>query len=75
MVIGIVAIMLLTVTIVVIKVTIIDPKEDMNVSTFKPLTQQKLDNQKYASIFGYIPCNGYVPCKVIFVYYYLSLII
>ena len=64
MVIGIVAIMLITCTVVVVKVTVIDAKPDMNVSTFKPLTQQKNSNEKYTFV-GYIPCNGYVPCKVI----------
>ena len=63
MVIGIVAIMLITCTVVVVKVTVIDAKPDMNVSTFKPLTQQKNSNEKYTFV-GYIPCNGYVPCKV-----------
>ena len=35
----------------------------MNVSTFKPLKQQVNSNDKYTDV-GYIPCNGYVPCKV-----------
>ena len=63
MVFGIVFIMLLTVTVVVVKVTVIDAPVDMNVSTFKPLTQQVNSDDKYTFV-GYIPCNGYVPCKV-----------
>ena len=35
----------------------------MNVSTFKPLKQQVNSDDKYTDL-GYIPCNGYVPCKV-----------
>ena len=35
----------------------------MNVPTFKPLKQQVNSDDKYTDL-GYIPCNGYVPCKV-----------
>ena len=40
MVIGLVIILLITVAVVVVKVTIIDAKPDLNVSTFRPLAQQ-----------------------------------
>ena len=63
MVIGLLVILLLTVTCVVVKVTLLDPKENTNISTFKPLPQQVLSNAKYTDV-GYIPCNGYVPCMV-----------
>ena len=63
MVIGLLCILLLTVTVVVVKVTMIDPKVDTNISTFKPLAQQINSNSKYTDV-GYIPCNGYVPCMV-----------
>ena len=42
MVIGLVIILLITVAVVVVKVTIIDAKPDLNVSTFRPLAQQVL---------------------------------
>ena len=71
MVIGLLCILLLTVTVVVVKVTMIDPKVDTNISTFKPLAQQINSNSKYTDV-GYIPCNGYVPCMVS---YYLSITI
>merc|ERR1711983_473421 len=61
MVIGLLCILLITVTVVVVKVTMIDPKENTNIFTFKPLPQQILSNSKYTDV-GYIPCNGYVPC-------------
>ena len=72
MVIGLLFILLLTVTVVVVKVTMLDPKENTNISTFKPLPQQVLSNSKYTDV-GYIPCNGYVPCMVS--YLNLSLIL
>ena len=72
MVIGLLVILLLTVTVVVVKVTMLDPKENTNISTFKPLPQQVLSNSKYTDV-GYIPCNGYVPCMVS--YLNLSLIL
>ena len=63
MVFGLLVIMLITVAVVVVKITVIDPKPNLNVSTFKPLPQQKHSNEKYTFV-GYIPCNGYVPCQV-----------
>ena len=66
MVIGLLCILLITVTVVVVKVTMIDPKVNTNISTFKPLPQQILSNSKYTDV-GYIPCNGYVPCMVRFI--------
>ena len=72
MVIGLLCILLLTVTVVVVKVTMIDPKVDTNISTFKPLAQQINSNSKYTDV-GYIPCNGYVPCMVSYYIIYLCL--
>merc|ERR1711913_177573 len=62
LVIGLLVIMLLTVSCVVLKIVYFTEKENMNVSTFKPLKQQVNSNDKYTDV-GYIPCNGYVPCK------------
>ena len=45
------------------QVTVIDPKPDPNISTFRPLDQAINSNIKYNGN-GYMPCNGYVPCQV-----------
>ena len=43
--------------------TVLDEGPNPNITTFRPLDQQINDNKKYNG-FGYIPCNGYVPCQV-----------
>jgi len=43
-------------------VTVIDPKPNPNISTFRPLDQQINSNIKYNGN-GYMGCNGYVPCQ------------
>jgi len=61
LVIGMFCILAVTVAVVVLKVNFIDP-EPLNVSTFAPLPQAVNDDKKYVD-FGYIPCNGHVPCQ------------
>ena len=39
------------------------PGNDENASTFKPIDQNKLSNQKYTGM-GFVPCNGHLPCQV-----------
>ena len=45
------------------QVSVLDEKPNLNISTFRPQGQMVNDNKKYNG-FGYIPCNGYVPCQV-----------
>ena len=47
----------------IFQVSVLDEKPNMNISTFRPQGQKINDNKKYNG-FGYIPCNGYVPCQV-----------
>ena len=63
MVVGFICILLLTVGVVAAKIVWFTPAENLNISTFRPLPQQKNDANKYNG-FGYIPCNGFVPCQV-----------
>ena len=39
------------------------PAPDKQSSTFRPIQQHKSSNQKYTG-FGFVPCNGYLPCQV-----------
>jgi len=57
-----ITLVLLTVLTVVLKVMVIDPPIDPNISTFKPLPQEVKSNEMYTGN-GYLPCNGYVPCQ------------
>eukprot|EP00090_Calanus_glacialis_P010145 TRINITY_DN18541_c0_g1_i4.p1 TRINITY_DN18541_c0_g1~~TRINITY_DN18541_c0_g1_i4.p1 ORF type:complete len:146 (-),score=48.34 TRINITY_DN18541_c0_g1_i4:472-909(-) len=57
-----VTILAFTCFVVIFKVSVIDEKPNMNISTFRPQGQMVNDNKKYNG-FGYIPCNGYVPCQ------------
>merc|ERR1711935_587480 len=52
----------LTCVVVIFKVLVYEKKPDPNITTFLPLPQEVYDNKKYSG-FGYIPCNGYVPCQ------------
>ena len=63
MVVGFICILLVTVGVVAAKIVWFTPAENLNISTFRPLPQQKNDANKYNG-FGYIPCNGFVPCQV-----------
>jgi len=57
-----ITILAFTCLVVIFKVSVLDEKPNMNISTFRPQGQKINDNKKYNG-FGYIPCNGYVPCQ------------
>merc|ERR1711994_198694 len=57
-----VILMSLTGGIVMFKVTVIDKKSGLDMTTFTPLEQEVHSNMKYIGM-GYMPCNGYVPCQ------------
>jgi len=62
-----VCILAITCFVVIFKVSVLDEKPNINITTFRPQSQAVNDNKKYNG-FGYIPCNGYVPCQPVYLH-------
>lgn len=63
LVISIFIILVLTAVVVFGKIYFLTPEVDLNVSTFRPLTQSKNSAIKYSGP-GFLPCNGHQPCQL-----------
>merc|ERR1711892_513714 len=63
LVISIIIILVLTASIVFGKIYFLTPAIDVNVSTFRPIDQDKNSAMKYSGP-GFLPCNGLQPCQL-----------